>query len=205
MAAWRVRGRYFEACNCDAICPCRMVGGVPGGRSTYGHCFGLLSWAIDDGYADGVDLAGFRVAMVYRYDDDEPGSPWSFVLHVDEHGDDDERSALKRIFTGRRGGESIRRQPWVRKPSTLLAIRPSRIEFVGNIRIHSIRIGSTIEVVAEDVVDDERVRCIVPGYHEPGAELRARVNRVAEHPFAWVLEGRCAYAARFDYAGDEPG
>jgi hypothetical protein len=26
--AYRVRGSYFESCNCEAICPCRMVGGV---------------------------------------------------------------------------------------------------------------------------------------------------------------------------------
>ena len=28
---WRVRGSYFEGCNCEAICPCRSVGGRPGG------------------------------------------------------------------------------------------------------------------------------------------------------------------------------
>ena len=36
---------------------CRMSGGNPGGRSTDGECFGLLSWAIEHGasgelYAD---------------------------------------------------------------------------------------------------------------------------------------------------------
>jgi hypothetical protein len=32
---WRVSGSYFEACNCDAICPCRSVGGGSGGPSSY--------------------------------------------------------------------------------------------------------------------------------------------------------------------------
>ncbi|MFL5406640.1 MAG: hypothetical protein ACJ79O_12365 [Myxococcales bacterium] len=27
--SWRIAGAYFESCNCKAICPCRMVGGVP--------------------------------------------------------------------------------------------------------------------------------------------------------------------------------
>ena len=35
--SYRVRGAYFESCNCEAICPCRKIGGVPGGRSTYGE------------------------------------------------------------------------------------------------------------------------------------------------------------------------
>src|SRR5947208_1392990 len=47
---WRVRGTYFEACNCDAICPCRSVHGAPGGPSSYGECFGSLSWHVIDGY-----------------------------------------------------------------------------------------------------------------------------------------------------------
>src|SRR5215208_969402 len=82
--AYRVRGSYFESCNCEAICPCRMVGGVRGGRSTYGICFGVLSWAIEEGRVDDVDVSGLATALVVRYDDDEPGSPWSIVLHVDE-------------------------------------------------------------------------------------------------------------------------
>ena len=48
---WRIAGRYFESCNCDAICPCRMIDGVEGGRSTHGICFGVLSWLIDEGRA----------------------------------------------------------------------------------------------------------------------------------------------------------
>ena len=48
---WRIRGTYFESCNCDAICPCRRINGVPGGRSTHGVCMGVLSWLIDEGVA----------------------------------------------------------------------------------------------------------------------------------------------------------
>jgi hypothetical protein len=55
---WRIAGAYFESCNCEAICPCRMVGGVPGGRSTYGVCYGTLAWRIDEGHADDLDLSG---------------------------------------------------------------------------------------------------------------------------------------------------
>src|SRR5581483_592819 len=56
--SFRIRGSYFESCNCEAICPCRMIGGVPGGRSTYGVCHGVLSWAIEDGSVDAVDVSG---------------------------------------------------------------------------------------------------------------------------------------------------
>ena len=58
-----------------------MVGGVKGGRSTFGICFGVLSWAIEEGRVGDVDVSGLATALVVRYDDDEPGSPWSIVLH----------------------------------------------------------------------------------------------------------------------------
>jgi len=73
--SWRIAGRYLEACNCDAICPCRMIGGLPGGRSTHGICFGALAWLVEDGHDGDIDLAGVAAVMTMRYDDDEPGSP----------------------------------------------------------------------------------------------------------------------------------
>src|SRR5215218_7506959 len=72
---WSLAGTYLESCNWDVICPCRRIGGRAGGRSTYGICEGALSWAIERGRADDVDLAGLAVVLALRYDDDEPGSP----------------------------------------------------------------------------------------------------------------------------------
>ena len=95
LPAWRISGSYLESCNCDAICPCRRVGGEAGGRSTYGVCEGALSWAIEQGYAGDVDLAGFAVVLACRYDDDEPGSPWDFVLYLDERASERQRAALR--------------------------------------------------------------------------------------------------------------
>jgi Protein of unknown function (DUF1326) len=75
-ADWRVRGSCFEGCNCEAICPCRSVGGRPGGPSSFGECFGALSWHIHDGYADGIDLSGLRAVMLLRYFDRvQPSTP----------------------------------------------------------------------------------------------------------------------------------
>src|SRR5436305_15349452 len=101
---WHIAGDYFESCNCEAICPCRTVGSRAGGRSTYGECLGVLSWLIREGDADGVDLAGLATAFVARYHDDEPRSPWRFVVHVDERGSDEQREALAEILPGPRGG-----------------------------------------------------------------------------------------------------
>src|SRR5882672_9052606 len=96
--SWQISGSYFESCNCEAICPCRKINGVLGGRSTYGECLGVLSWAIEVGRANDVSLDGLKVALATRYHDDEPGSPWSFVTYVDSRADDAQRNALEGIF-----------------------------------------------------------------------------------------------------------
>ena len=105
-----------------------MVGGIVGGRSTYGVCYGVLCWAVDEGELDGTLLGGLAAALVIGYDDDEPGSPWRIVLHLDERGDASQRAALENILLGRLGGPGILRLPWVRKPSELLDVRVSPIE-----------------------------------------------------------------------------
>jgi hypothetical protein len=199
---WRVGGRYFESCNCDAICPCRMVGGRPGGRSTHGICFGALSWLVDEGHAGDTDLSELAAVLVYRYDDDEPGTPWSFVVHVDERGSQTQRDALARIFTGQLGGERVLGLPWVRKASELLEVRidPIAIEHGG--AGYTLRVGEAVSVNAtRPVASDEAVACIVPGYDRPGCELTADGFSVRDTPFEWELVGNCAFASHFDYTG----
>jgi hypothetical protein len=196
LTPWQIEGQYLEACNCEAICPCRMIGGVPGGRSTYGECFGLLSWHIDQGAAGTLDLAGLNVALACRYHDDEPGSPWSLFLYVDETGDAEQGAALEAIFLGAAGGEHVLRLPWVRKPRFVLNVRPSRIEFDGE----SVRVDDRAIIRAtRQVASQDEVRCGIPGYEEPGNELYADELAVHDDPFEYALTGKCAYRSVFHY------
>ena len=102
---WALSGTYFEACNCDAICPCRSVGGAPGGRSTYGICEFALSWQIKDGYAGDARLDDLAVVLAGWYNDRGADSTrWTVSLYVDERADDAQYSGLADIFLGRAGG-----------------------------------------------------------------------------------------------------
>lgn len=194
---WHVEGEYLEACNCEAVCPCRMIGGLPGGRSSYGECFGLLSWHIEEGSSSELDLSGLGVALACRYHDDEPGSPWTLVLYVDESGDAAQRAALEAIFLGAAGGDRILRLPWVRKPSFVLGVRSSRIEFDGE----SVRVEERATIRATRPVEkQDDVRCGIPGYEELGKELYADELVVHDDPFDYALRGRCAYRSVFHYS-----
>ena len=103
-----------------------MVDGVPGGRSTHGICFGALAWLVEDGRVGEVDVSGLAAVLVVRYDDDEPGSPWTIVLHVDAAGNDRQRAALADVFLGRLGGPRVGVLPWVRKARHLLGCAQTR-------------------------------------------------------------------------------
>src|SRR5207245_1575448 len=189
---------------CDAICPCRTIDGVPGGRSTHGVCFGALSWRIDEGRAGETDLSGLNAALVHWYSDDEAGSPWQFIVHVDARGNERQREALAEILVGKFGGELILALPWVRKPSELLDVRASRIEIDHTASSHEFRIGEAVRVRASRQVEtDQRISCIVPGHHQPGTEWYADEEIVRDGPFAWDLAGNCAFASVFEYRSDE--
>jgi hypothetical protein len=178
-----------------------MVGGVRGGRSTYGICFGVLSWLVEDGRAGDVDLTGLGAAMTIRYDDDEPGSPWSFVVHVDERGSEDQQRALAAILTGDLGGERVLRLPWVSKASHLIDVRPSRIEIESGRDGHALRVGSVVRLRSTRPFETDRpVACGIPGYDEPGTELIADELVVEDDPFSWELRGNCGFTSRFDYS-----
>jgi hypothetical protein len=199
--SFRVRGSYFESCNCEAICPCRMIGGVPGGRSTYGVCYGVLSWRIDDGVVGDIDVSGLAAALVVSYDDDEAGSPWTILLHVDARGDAKQQAALAAVLLGELGGPHLSKLPWIRKARHLIGVRPSTIELVPDGAGHRLHVGSSISARATRAVETELpVACVIPGYDRVGLELYADELVVDDEPFAWELSGNCAYATDFDYA-----
>ena len=191
--SFRIRGAYLESCNCEAICPCRMVGGIAGGRSTHGICFGLLTWRIDDGWIGDVDVVGLCVALVTRYDDDEPGSPWTVTLHIDDRADERQHAALERLFLDGLGGPQTSKLPWIRKARHLLGVESSRFEM----QMGSVRVGDEIRLRASRRVEtQETVSCGIPGYDRPGRELYADELAID----GVVLTGNCAFASDFDYA-----
>jgi hypothetical protein len=201
--SWRIRGSYFESCNCDAICPCRKIDGVPGGRSTHGICLGVLTWLIDEGSVDGVDLSGLPVALALRYSDDEEGSPWTWILYVDAGLSDEQQAGIEGIWTGRLGGDAAKHFPWAWKPSELVAVRPVEIEVDHTRRRQRLRIREHLSVRIRDAYQGpETVTCVIPGHERTGEELIADELVVEDGPLSFSYEGVCGYGSTFDYRGD---
>jgi hypothetical protein len=200
-ADWRVRGSYFEACNCEAICPCRSVGGRPGGPSSFGECFGGLSWHIHNGHADGVDLSGLRVVMSIRYlDRVQPSTPWEVVLYVDYNAGQDQQAALADIFLGRAGGTVARLYgPAI---GEVHFVRSAHITLEHTAARKRIDIVGYLTVEAEgDASEPGDVRCGIPGFDHPGTELHGDTLRSTDPALRWQVTGRrhAAFTTDFDY------
>lgn len=200
---WSVEGTYFEACNCLPICPCRQVGGRDGGRSTSGVCDFALSWWIRRGRADDVDLTDRQVVMVGSYDDDEPGSPWTVALFIDDAADAEQQAVLADIFLGRVGGTPSRNYSGA--IGTVIGVGTASIDLDHQRRHWRIRVDGRIEVVADaEVHSEETVACGIPGLDQPGQEVHASRLRSNVEPLVWEWSHRCGFATKFAYRSD-PG
>jgi len=139
--------------------------------------------------------------LTVRYHDDEPGSPWTIVLHVDADASEPQRAALADVFLGRLGGPRVGVLPWVRKSRHLLDVRVDPIELTPEGEGYRLGVGDAVRLRATRPVESEAVvRCGIPGYDEPGRELVAEELTVSDDPFAWGFSGNCAFASRFAYA-----
>jgi hypothetical protein len=57
--AYQLEGRLLEVCTCNTLCPC-WVGDDP----DYGTCDGVLSWQVDKGIVNGVDVSGHNLTIL---------------------------------------------------------------------------------------------------------------------------------------------
>ncbi len=203
-SGWRVRGSYFEACNCDAICPCRSVHGQPGGSSTYGECYGTLSWHIHEGHAGSIDLSDLKVVISLRYSDHvQPSTPWEVICYIDDRADDTQLEALADIFLGRAGGSVA--QLYGAAVGEVHAVRRARVTVEHVNARKRIDVVGYLNVEAEgEASEPGDVRCGIPGYAHPGTELFGDLLRSDDRPFQWAIIGRrnAAFATDFDYRDD---
>ena len=98
---WTIKGQYMESCNCDYLCPCIFTN--PQGPATRDHCTALLVFRIDEGAADGVDLAGAKFGLVFKTGRVMADGNWTYGGVIDA-ANDAQTTALEQIVGGKAGG-----------------------------------------------------------------------------------------------------
>lgn len=201
--SWKMKGNYFEVCNCDAICPCRRINGEPGGTSTTGTCEFAVSWKVSEGNADGVDLAGCAVVLAGFFTDDGPPeksmSPWTVLLYVDDRCSDDQALAMERIFLGKAGGDTLNK--FAGAFGDIIAVRRVRIDLVHGTTGGEMKIGEYVDVkIKEEFKHDGTITCGLVSHDTPGKELVADHMRVNDDKLHWESLGKCGFTSDFSYA-----
>ena len=193
---YHLSGSFYDACNCDAICPCRRQNGVDGGRSTLGICEFILSWKIDSGHSGSVDLSGLKVCMAGTWDDDEEGTPWTCMIYIDENATDEQFNEISTLFQGRKADNNIEFTQWVSK---VLGVKRARIELDHTPGREEVRIGSIANVRVERMVDfDGTLSSGITGHDFPGKESVSSL-RISDGEFDWDYRERCGFSTVFEY------
>ena len=202
MTSWRIAGPYFESCNCDAICPCRRIGGRPGSRAQFRFCKFAIGWSVAEGHHGPADLAGRRVVMVGYWDEDEKGAPWRVGVYVDQDATAEQRDVLAGIVTGRMGGSPYSQYATCIKE--VLFVKNRDISLVHEPRGRQrLEVTGHVDVAARAPFDTTAtVTCGVPGHDRPGYEVVVDHLRVQADGLDFNFEGNCGYVATYDYRSD---
>jgi hypothetical protein len=90
--AWKIKAKYYEACNCALGCPCNMDG-----FPTHGFCEGSVCFQILEGERDGLDLSGVKVAAAVQWPGAIHEGNGKMAVFVD--AEEDQRESVVAILT----------------------------------------------------------------------------------------------------------
>ncbi len=91
----------MEVCTCKILCPCWV------GEDTDapdGTCDAVVSWHIDKGRIDGLDVSGLTVAILCHIPGNILKGNWRVVAFVDDKSSPKQQEALLSVWTGKQGG-----------------------------------------------------------------------------------------------------
>jgi hypothetical protein len=97
---WHMTGQVIEACSCKAVCPCVLGPAEP----DQGWCSAALTFVIQQGESDGVDLGGRKVLWLIDLPKDFVSGNGTGRIYIDDAAAARQRQELETIFTGKKGG-----------------------------------------------------------------------------------------------------
>jgi len=197
--AWKLSGTYFEACNCDAVCPCIFLG-----PPTQGNCTVLVAWHIDKGAFGNTSLDGLNTVLAAYSPGHMLQTKWKVALYLDERANQDQRGALTQIFAGQAGGHFANLAACI---GEVLGVRTAAIDYEAAGRRRSLTIsgvaGMEIEAVPGQDGGEATVSnmpfCVVPGI--PSVVAKSKQVTYRDHDLSWEISGKNGFYSAFAYQG----
>jgi len=91
--AYHLKGHLLAACSCDWGCPCSFEA-----RPTQGFCEGNYAWHIEEGYYQGMLMAGSTFGMFGRFPGPAHEGNGTAVVLVDDKVPAERRAALESMI-----------------------------------------------------------------------------------------------------------
>jgi hypothetical protein len=169
-------------------------------RPRAGVCTGALSWTIEKGHADDLDLAGLAIVLAFSHDQDEPESPWDITIYLDQRADERQQSALQSLFAGGRSQRALVPFPWASTTSRNVELRTAPINADHHAGHPWFDASGYVSVrVGDPICDQPSATSLIPGHPHAGIERRGTRLRVADHTLAFESEPVRAFASTFHY------
>ncbi|PYO45639.1 MAG: hypothetical protein DMD84_28170, partial [Candidatus Rokuibacteriota bacterium] len=89
---WQISGEYFEACNCDSVCPCPTSGLAA--RPTKGSCDAGLVFHVQRGQYGSTWLDGLSFAVLLHAPGAMIQGNWTVGVVLEERASKEQREAL---------------------------------------------------------------------------------------------------------------
>jgi len=196
---WKLTGTYFEACNCEAACPCVFLG-----APTEGECTALVGWHIDKGTFGNVDLGNLNVALAVHSPGHMAEVKWRAALYFDRNASEKQQDALTKIFSGQAGGHP---GMLVSHVGEVLGIKHVPIEYTADGKRRSLKIADVGEMQIEaiegqggaDVTIDNHPLAIAPGYQAVVA--KSSKFKYQDHGLHWEITEKNGFYSPFSYQG----
>ncbi|MBI2486724.1 MAG: DUF1326 domain-containing protein [Deltaproteobacteria bacterium] len=196
---WNLDGTYFEACNCEAACPCVFTS-----PPTEGECTAVVGWHINKGSFGDVKLDGLNLVLAVHAPGHMLQVKWKAALYLDERATQVQKDALVQIFSGQAGGHPAALATFV---GEILGVQSVAIDYSAEGKQRSLRIPNLAEVEIEalagqggaEVTVSNHPVCVAPGY----SAVVAKSKRLSYHDHGFQLEvsGKNGYYSPFSYQG----
>ncbi len=198
-ADWQLKGLYFEACNCDAACPCVFLS-----PPTTGECTVIIGWHVEEGNFAGTDLSGLNVVRAIHTPGHMLEVEWTAALYLDDKAAEAQSDALTRIFTGQVGGSPSKLAAHI---GSDLGVRCLPIDFRAKGKKRSVTIPNVVEVEIAaivgqgdgDVTISGHPLCVAPGH--PAVASRSSHLNYTDHGLSWEITEKTGFFSPFNYAG----
>lgn len=199
MSTWNLSGDYFEACNCEAACPCIFLS-----PPTEGDCTALVAWHIEKGNDGDVNLDGLNVAFAIHAPGTMIDGNWKVAVYLDDKADETQTASLTRIFGGQAGGfPGAVASNFVGEVLGLVSVP---IDFQKDGKTHRLSIPGIAEAEINDlegqggaqITVSNHSLAIAPSF--PAVVAHSKQMTYTDHGISWSLSGRSGLSSPFSYS-----